>query len=97
MIFTYYLKRHNFICKKKLIKKKNKDLNPLFLKNTFSPILIKEKEFIFKKYFWTILLKINFWDNFIYKTIFIKQRNFFDNVIKNKFSNSIKNNSFGFF
>ena len=49
MIFTNYLKRHNFICKKKLIKKKNKDLNHLFLKNTFNPILIKKKEFILKK------------------------------------------------
>ena len=48
VVFTNYLTRHNFICKKKLIKKKNKDLNPLFLKNTFNPILIKEKN-SFKK------------------------------------------------
>ena len=45
-------------------------LNPQFLKIDFNPILIKEKEFILKNIFWTILLKIIFWDNFIYKTIF---------------------------
>ena len=38
-----------------LIKKKNKYLNPLFLKNIFNPILIKEKNY----------LKKNFQDNFI--------------------------------
>ena len=69
----------------------------IFLKITFSLILIKEKEFILKKnIFWTILLKINFWDNFIYKTIFgqflLKKKKILDNFIKNKFSNSIKNN-----
>ena len=46
------------------------DLNPLFLKNTFNLISIKEKEFILKNIFWKILLKISFWDNFICKTIF---------------------------
>ena len=45
MIDTNYLKRHNFICKQFLIKKKKK-FNPLFRKNTFNPILIKKKEFI---------------------------------------------------
>ena len=69
MIYTNYLKRHNFICKQFLIKKK-KNLNPLFLKNTFNLISIKEKEFILKNIFWKILLKISFWDNFICKTIF---------------------------
>ena len=39
--------------------------------NTFNLILIKEKKNSLKKhFFWTTLLKINFWDNIIYKTIF---------------------------
>ena len=41
---------------------KKKYLNPLFLKFTFNPILIKEKEFILKSFFWTILLKNNFFE-----------------------------------
>ena len=48
-----------------------------------------------------ILLKINFWDNFIYKTIFGKfllNKEIFGQILfKNKFPNSIKNISFGFF
>ena len=48
-----------------------------------------------------ILLKINFWDNFIYKTIFrqfLLNKEIFGQILfKKKFSNSIKNISFGFF
>ena len=46
VIFTNHLNDITLFAKKILIKKKNKDLNSLFLKNTFNPILIKEKEFI---------------------------------------------------
>ena len=49
---------------------KNFYLNPLFLKITFNHFLIKEKNLFKKIFFWTILLKIKFWDNFIYKTNF---------------------------
>ena len=47
-----------------------------------------------------ILLKINFWDNFIYKTIFGKKnlnKEIFGQILfKKKISNSIKNISFDF-
>ena len=46
-------------------------LRPLFKKIIFNLILINEIEFIFKNIKkWPNLLKINFMDNFIYKTIF---------------------------
>ena len=66
MIFTTLICKNN---SHPILIKKN-DLNPLFLKNTFNLISIKEKEFILKNIFWKILLKISFWDNFICKTIF---------------------------
>ena len=55
VIFTNHLNDITLFAKEILIKKKNKDLNSLFLKNTFNPILIKEK----------IHLKKIFLDNFI--------------------------------
>ena len=49
VIFTNHLNDITLFAKEILIKKKNKDLNSL--KNTFNPILIKEKEFILKNIF----------------------------------------------
>ena len=51
VIYTNYEEKNIILFANEfLIKKKNKDLNPLFLKNNFNPILIKEKKF-FKKIF----------------------------------------------
>ena len=70
----------------KLLKEKN--LNPLFLKITFNPILIKEIEFIYlflkKNIFWTILLK-----NYFLGQLYL-QNNFWT-ILSKTISNSIKN------
>ena len=51
MIYTNYLKNITLFAKEILIKKKNKYLNPLFLKNAFNHILIEEKNSFKKTFF----------------------------------------------